>query len=147
GVLPAGELGVEASADLEQAADTPANFRPAGSGLRDARENLEQSGLAGAVPADEPKNFAFAHLQGNILEGPEGFLVRAAEDREGRTESPRDGIAQEAARSLQAAAVALSQPFGMDDGAAHRCLLSCSARKSSSKFRSCAARCSGEANA
>src|SRR5208283_732474 len=119
GILSAGEFRVEPGADFEQAPDTPVNFRPARRGLRDARKNLEQSGLAGAVPADEAKNFALANLQGNILEGPEGFLVRAAEEREGRTESPRDGIAQQAAGSLQATAVALADSRSLDDRRAH----------------------------
>src|SRR5208283_5284925 len=118
-VLPPGEFRMKAGADFEQAADTPVNFRPAGGGLRDARENLEQGGLAGAIPPDEAENFALANLQGNILEGPEGFLVRAAEDREGRAESPRDGIAQEAAGSLQTAAVTLADSGSLDDRHAH----------------------------
>ena len=52
-VLAAAELLVEAHADLEQAADATVDLRPARGRLGDAREDLEQGALAGAVAADD----------------------------------------------------------------------------------------------
>ena len=52
-VLAAAELGVEARADLEQAADAAVDLDPALGRLGDAREDLEQGALAGAVAADD----------------------------------------------------------------------------------------------
>jgi hypothetical protein len=52
-VLAAGEVGVEARAELEQRADPAARVDPAGRGADDSRDEPEQRRLAGAVPADQ----------------------------------------------------------------------------------------------
>ena len=44
---------MEAGADLQQAADAPADLDLAGGGGGDAREDLEPGALAGAVAADD----------------------------------------------------------------------------------------------
>ena len=75
-VLAAGELGMEARADLEQAADAAADHRAARGRRRDPRQDLEQGRLAGAVAADEPDDLAFANLEANVAQRPE--LARRA---------------------------------------------------------------------
>ena len=58
-VLAAGQLGVEAGADLEQRPDAAAQHRPARSvGGGDPREDLQQRALAGAVAADDADHLA-----------------------------------------------------------------------------------------
>ncbi len=78
-VFAAGEFGVEAGADFEEAADAAADFGVASGGAGDLGEDFEQGGLAGAVAADEAEDFAFANVEGDVFEGPEGFLGGAAE--------------------------------------------------------------------
>ena len=70
-VLPAGQLGVEAGADLQQAADPARGSRrgrSVGSVIR--REDLQQRALAGAVAADDADHLARLHLEARVLEGP-----------------------------------------------------------------------------
>ena len=57
-VLAAGELRVEARSDLEQAADAAANLDAARGRRGDAREDLEQRRLAGAVSPDDAEHLA-----------------------------------------------------------------------------------------
>ena len=70
---------MEAGADLQQAADASANLRPSGRRPRNARKDLQKRGLTGTVATDEAENFAFADFQRNVLQGPEGFVLRRAE--------------------------------------------------------------------
>ncbi len=104
GVLAAGELRVEAGADLEKATDASVDFGPAGGGAGDAREDLEQGGFAGAVAADEAEDFAFADVERDVFEGPEGFLLGAAKGLQRGTHEFFQGVAQ-AGGDLRAAAV------------------------------------------
>ena len=53
GVLPAGEIGVEAHAKFEQGGDAAGDVHAAGGGLGGAGDHLEQGALAGAVDADD----------------------------------------------------------------------------------------------
>ena len=62
---------MEAGADLQQAADAPADLDLAGGGGGDAREDLEQGALAGAVAADDAEDFALLDLKADIAQGPE----------------------------------------------------------------------------
>src|SRR5215469_8422662 len=62
-VLPPGEFGMEAGADFEEAADAAVNFRPASSGSGDAGKNFQESGFAGAIPADQTEDFTFADFE------------------------------------------------------------------------------------
>ena len=52
-VLAATELGMETGADLEQAVHAALDFDAPRRGFRDARQDLQQGGLAGAVAADD----------------------------------------------------------------------------------------------
>ena len=70
-VLPPGQLGMGAGADLQQAADAPADFDLAGGGGGDAREDLEQGALAGAVAADDAEDLALLDLEADVAQGPE----------------------------------------------------------------------------
>jgi hypothetical protein len=62
-VLAAGELGVKAGADFEQAGDAAFDLDLAGSGGGDARQDLEQGALARAVAADDAEHFALLDLE------------------------------------------------------------------------------------
>src|SRR6266851_4704163 len=57
-VLAAGQIGMKPSADLEQACDTAAKRDLARGLLRDARQNIEQRRLAGAVATDDAEDLA-----------------------------------------------------------------------------------------
>jgi hypothetical protein len=52
-VLDAGELGVEARADLDQRADAALDLERAGARREDAGDQLQERGLPGTVPADD----------------------------------------------------------------------------------------------
>ena len=106
---------MEAGADFEEGADAPMNLRPAGSGARDARQDLQQRRFARAVAADEAKHFAFFHFQGNIFQGPEGFFLFSAQRRDGRAEKRFERVAKPVVH-LQATMIALAEPFSMNDG-------------------------------
>ena len=69
-VLAAGQLGVEAGADLQQAADAAAELDLAGRRLGDPREDLQQRALAGAVAADDADDLARLDLEVDVLAGP-----------------------------------------------------------------------------
>ena len=70
-VVSAGELLVKAGPDLEQRPNASVQLRAAQCRLGDARHDLEQGGLAGAISADHPDDRAARHLEGDIPEGPE----------------------------------------------------------------------------
>ncbi|CAA9406152.1 MAG: hypothetical protein AVDCRST_MAG64-1988 [uncultured Phycisphaerae bacterium] len=70
-VLAAGQLGVEAGADLQQRRDPPAEHRPALARLGDAAEDFQQRALAGAVAPDEADHLAAVHLERGVLQRPE----------------------------------------------------------------------------
>src|SRR5580693_256633 len=78
-IFAARELWVETCADLEKAADAAVNLRPADRGADDAGKDFEEGGLAGAVAADETKDFALANVEGDVFQGPESFVLGAAE--------------------------------------------------------------------
>ncbi len=84
-VFAAGQLGMEAGADFEQAADAPVNFRETGGGAGDASEQFEQGGLACAVASDEADDFALVDVKETsrtaqmIVLGAALAIARAAE--------------------------------------------------------------------
>src|SRR6266850_8449279 len=79
-VFTAGKLGMESGADFEERPDAPVNFRPAGGGASDSRQNLQQSRLAGTVAPDQAEDFAFLDLQRHVFQRPESFLFFATKD-------------------------------------------------------------------
>ena len=102
-VLAAGELGVEAGPDLEQAARRDRGSRRARSvGVRDAREDLEQRRLPRAVPPDDAEHLAFAELEGDVLQRPD-LLVVLAGGRGGRAGDPRPPSSRGASRTRSGA--------------------------------------------
>ena len=70
-VFAAGELGVKAGADFEQAADASVNFGVAFGGAGDAGQDLQQRALARAVAADEADDFALADFEIDVLQRPD----------------------------------------------------------------------------
>src|SRR5712664_1550144 len=105
---------MEAGADFEEGADAAGNLGPAGGGASDAGKDFEKSGLAGAVAADEAEDFAFFHFQGDILQRPESFVLRAAEDGERRADESLKGMPQ-TGFGLEATMVALAEAFAVND--------------------------------
>ena len=105
-VLAAGQFGVKAGADLEQAGDAAADQRRGprvGSVMR--LEDLQQRALAGAVAADDAEHLAALDLEADILERPElldrrrparsaGRAAMSAALRRKVARSRRDDIAQ-----------------------------------------------------
>ncbi len=138
-VLAAGELGMEAGADLQQRPNAAADLRAPLRRLRDPREDLEERRLAGAVAADDPHNLALLDLERNVLERPDMALlvaVAAAEEPKRRGGGPHQRLAQ---RGVRAPAlpdpVALAQPFDSDGKIFHSLADTCS-KKSAKASRS-----------
>ncbi len=70
-VLPPGQVLLEARAQLEQTGQFALDDDFARSRLEHAADALEQGRLARPVPAQDPDRLTLAHLQGDVLEGPE----------------------------------------------------------------------------
>ena len=82
-VLATGHLGVEPGAHFEEACDAAPCADGAGGGGGHAAQQLEESALAGAVPADDAHDVALFHLEVDVLQGPHVLacaLVRAVVD-------------------------------------------------------------------
>src|SRR5512132_740920 len=62
---------MEASPELEQAADPPPAAQRADRRARHAREDLQQRALAGTVAADHADDVAALHFEFDSAEGPE----------------------------------------------------------------------------
>ena len=62
---------MEAGADLEQRADAAARVHAAPRRVGDAREDLEQRALAGAVRADEAEDLARPDVERDVVERPD----------------------------------------------------------------------------
>ena len=84
-VLAPGQFGVEAGAHLEQAGDAALDLDPPAGGGGDAREDLEQGALAGAVAPDDPQHLALLDFERNVLERPERLTVAGCRGRSGRS--------------------------------------------------------------
>ncbi len=80
-VLAPGQLLVEAGADLEQASDAAVQLDPAKGRLEDARQDLEQRRLAGAVVADDADDLAALDLEIDVAQRPEFLDLVALDDR------------------------------------------------------------------
>src|SRR5207245_10116130 len=75
-VLAAGQFGMKPGADLQQTADPPVKRDAAGGRLGDAREDLEERALAGAVAADQADDLAVVDGQVDAAQGPEFAALR-----------------------------------------------------------------------
>lgn len=60
-----------------------------------------------------------ADIEGNVFEGPEGFLLAGAENRKRRTERAAQMIAEERAYLNRPAPVTLRKAFAMNDRHRH----------------------------
>src|SRR6266511_2401519 len=114
-ILTTRELGVEARTDLKQASDSAADDRPPSRRRRDARQDLEQRGLARAVAPDDAEDFAFANGETDVAQRPDLFhLVGLLASHDARSKL-REGIAEGAVRRLHLAdAVALGKLVRFD---------------------------------
>src|ERR1051325_1278038 len=126
-IFAAGQLGVEAGPDLEQAGDAPVPGHAALGRLGDLREDFQKRGLARAIAADDADDFALLHVEGNVAERPEildrweltdGSWALAEEitNLAGQHVAQR-GVAL--ALRLMAQAILLAQVFDLDDNVAH----------------------------
>src|SRR5262249_46589868 len=70
-VLAAGQFGVEAGANLEQAADPTVQLDTSLGRLGDPREDLQERALASAVAADDADHLARLDFRRHVLTGPE----------------------------------------------------------------------------
>ena len=70
-VLPPGQLGMEAGADVEQRAGAPPRPGETGGGLGDAREHLQQRRLAGAVRPDQAERLVLRHREADVAQSPQ----------------------------------------------------------------------------
>ena len=119
-VLAAGELRVKTRPDLEQAANSSADLRPAGGRSRDARQDLEQRRLAGAVAADDADDFACLRLERDVADGPDRLFLFAPVTRSPALELLHDRIAERSVGGLVLPdAVLLRQSF-RDDRRRHQ---------------------------
>jgi hypothetical protein len=129
-VLAAGQLRVEAGADLEQRADPPAQLGAALRRLGDPREQLQERALAGAVRADQAEHLALLHLERDVAERPDvavlGLLL-AGGAADGRPREPergvhrvRDHVPERAVRLELADLVALAEAVRVDDDVPHQ---------------------------
>ena len=66
---------MEAGADLEEGADPALEVDLAFGGGGDAREDLQEGALAGAVPADDAHDLALLDLEVDVLERPESIML------------------------------------------------------------------------
>ena len=118
-VVPAGQVLVEAGADLEQRREAPPDVGVALGRVGDPREDLEQRALAGAVPADDAEHLAVLEVERDVAKRPDRLLLRRraeelAEARPRRRDEVLHGLAQRV-RSLEVAdPVALAEPLDAD---------------------------------
>ena len=117
-VLTAGQLQVEAGADLEQAANPAAELNPALGRLGDAREDLEERALACAVAADHADDLARRDLERDIPKRPD-HLLRASAAPERCLDGVLDALPQRLVAHQLADAEALGQPADADRRGAH----------------------------
>src|SRR3989304_6063023 len=124
-VLPAIEFGMEASAHFEEACHTPMHGDPAFSGLCDAREDLEESALSGAVPAYDAHDLSFLHLEGYVLERPEGVVIVIAPEHFKRgLDYACNAVLQGPVSPVHSYPVLLGQVLDFDHGMGHRIMYS-----------------------
>ncbi len=110
-ILPPCQLRMEACANFEQARNASLDSDLAVAWLGNSTEDLEQSTLAGTVPADYAEHLAMSDLEAHILECPEFLHLVALHDLPASQEVcrlarkvtcfPRDSIAQRVSLALR----------------------------------------------
>ena len=110
-VLAAGDLGVEAGAELDQRGDAAVHHHPPGGRAQDAGDELQQRPLPRAVAADDAEGLAAPDLEAHVLERRDRLL-----GLEARGQAPLEERALERAQLLAGggAAVELGEPFDAD---------------------------------
>ena len=73
-ILPTRELGVKPRAHLEKRRHPPPQIDLAPRRNRDARQDLQEGALAGAVPADDANDLAFRDLERHVVESPDELV-------------------------------------------------------------------------
>ena len=103
------------------------HYQVSGGSLQDARGDLEQGALAGALAADDAEDLALLDLKADIAQGPElaAFAVAVVflpdlEQRVGppaRLGLPAVQVFAQGAAADEAEAVVFAEVFDLDDGA------------------------------
>jgi hypothetical protein len=119
-VLAAGKLRVEARPDFEQRAYAPVEFRAPLGRLRDAREYLQERGLARAVAPYDADHLSRIDLEAHVLERPDRRVAAAraptAQHPQRRAERLGHRVALRVrGRAARADAVLLAEPFHCDN--------------------------------
>src|ERR1700732_2396493 len=100
---------METGADFEQTGDATSKANAAFSRFRDAAENFQKRRFACAIASDDPDNFPFRNIEGDIPQSPEffngPFLRRATRQAPEGTFDALDEILAQSAVSL------IAQPF------------------------------------
>ena len=129
-VLAPGQLGVEAGADLQQAADAAFDLDHAAGGGGHPGEDLEQGAFAGTVAPDDPQGFTLLDSEGDVIQRQDRFAdaleaVLLADLGVGvglmaQAGPPAVEVAGEGAGADHAEVVTFGQVFYGDDGFGHR---------------------------
>ena len=72
-VLATRQVRMKAGSNLQQGADASDEIDAAGGRFDNAREDLEQRALAGAIAADDPDDVAVRHVERDVVERPEAL--------------------------------------------------------------------------
>lgn len=126
-VFAAGELGVEAGAELEEGGDAAVDLDGTRGRRERAGDELEQGGFAGAVAADDARGLAAADFEGDVAQGVEiavaasGAVGEAAVSAGATREEHGGGLrkrAMEAGGRALPNAVSFGEIFNRDDDVA-----------------------------
>ena len=126
-VLTPGDLGVKAGAQLDEGGHAAVHSQGASGGLRDARNELEQGGLAGAVLSDHPESRATRHFEGHTVQRGEDLAWCQIRDETSAQKSALQGLELVA---LGVAAVELGHVASDDGRGAHTSSARVSRRRS-----------------
>src|SRR5262245_33981989 len=88
-VLPTGEVGMESRSHFDQRASSAVEVTSAPVRSQDAREDLENRGLARSIGTDNAKRLAVIDLKRDILNRPEFLMLQLASGL--RTDQGLDG--------------------------------------------------------
>ena len=126
-IFAAGELGVEARAELEESGDAAVDLNGTGGRRERAGDELEEGGFAGAIAPDDTRSLAAADFEGDVAQGVE---IAVAAGRAGREPAVRARAARKKGggglreRTMQASgrtlpnAASLGEIFNRDDDVA-----------------------------